>query len=246
MTTTPEHIHRDADGAAASGAPTREQATVPAAAPEARTERSAPGPRTEVVDAPTEKHPAVDRRDVLVRQKERFGGIKWGSAFFGWLTVLGAAVLLSVLLAAVGNALGLSAAADAGQAADQVGQLVQAPAGVVGGVAAGVVVLIAYFCGGYVAGRMARFGGAKQGVAVWIWSIVVVVAVAALVAVVGNRTAVEGVTAGLPPSMGADLSVAGAVATVAALVIGLVGAVLGGLAGMRFHRRVDRADLDPR
>jgi len=32
---------------------------------------------------------------------------------------------------------------------------------------------------------------------------------------------------------------------VIALVAALVGAILGGLAGMRFHRKVDRAGLEP-
>ncbi|RII86453.1 hypothetical protein DZF95_17230, partial [Clavibacter michiganensis] len=32
------------------------------------------------------------RQDVLAREKDRFGGIKFGSAFFGWLTATGTAV----------------------------------------------------------------------------------------------------------------------------------------------------------
>jgi hypothetical protein len=40
-----------------------------------------------------------------------------------------------------------------------------------------------------------------------------------------------------------SLTTGAVVALVAAVVVSLVGAVLGGLAGMRFHRRVDRAGL---
>ena len=42
----------------------------------------------------------VDRRSVVAREKEEHGGIKFGSAFFGWLTAMGMAVLLTALVAA--------------------------------------------------------------------------------------------------------------------------------------------------
>ena len=45
---------------------------------------------------------APDRATVVARQRERFGGIKAGSAFFGWLTATGMSVLLIALLAAAG------------------------------------------------------------------------------------------------------------------------------------------------
>ena len=38
-----------------------------------------------------------------------------------------------------------------------------------GGIALLVALLIAYFSGGYVAGRMSRFDGARQGIGVWIY-----------------------------------------------------------------------------
>src|SRR4051812_9843058 len=49
-----------------------------------------------------------DRAAIVARQKERFGGIKFGSAFFGWLTATGMAVLLIALLAAAGVAFGVA------------------------------------------------------------------------------------------------------------------------------------------
>lgn len=48
------------------------------------------------------------RDDVVDREKERFGGIKWGSAFFGLLTATGTAVILTALLAAIGTVVGAS------------------------------------------------------------------------------------------------------------------------------------------
>ena len=50
-----------------------------------------------------------------------------------------------------------------------------------------VIVFLAYYAGGYVAGRMARFNGAKQGVAVWLWALVVAAVVAVLGMVAGDQ-----------------------------------------------------------
>lgn len=170
------------------------------------------------------------RRAARRHQRERFGGTKWGSAFFGWLTALGTAVLLSGIAAAVTEGYGLTTVPGG------------PPAGVVAAIVVGVVLFVAYFCGGYVAGRMARFDGARQGVAVWLWAVLVAVAVALLVAVSGtpvDLTPLAALVGGvLDP---AAVTIGGFIALSAVLLVGLVGAVLGGLAGMRFHRRVDRA-----
>src|SRR4051794_2726279 len=42
----------------------------------------------------TEPVAPVSRQRVLAAQKERYGGIKWGAAFFGWLSANGLSVLL--------------------------------------------------------------------------------------------------------------------------------------------------------
>src|SRR4051794_41854126 len=47
-------------------------------------------------------------RDAVAAQHARFGGIKWGAAFFGWLSANGLAVVLVALLSAAGVALGLA------------------------------------------------------------------------------------------------------------------------------------------
>lgn len=47
------------------------------------------------------------RDEVLEREKARYGGMKFGSAFFGWLTATGTAVILTAVLAATGTAVGL-------------------------------------------------------------------------------------------------------------------------------------------
>ena len=59
--------------------------------------------------------------------------------------------------------------------------------GLAAGIALLAVTLVAYFAGGYVAGRMARFNGLKQGLGVWLWAIIAAVVLAVLTLVAGAR-----------------------------------------------------------
>ena len=183
----------------------------------------------------------VDTRDVVAAQKERFGGMKFGSCFFGWLTATGTAVLLTGLLTAAGAAVGLSQNVSTGQAQQNASTL-----GLTAAVVLLVVVVVAYLAGGYVAGRMARFNGLRQGLGVWLWSLIAAVVIAVLTLVAGARYNVLGNLNGFPqiPVSAGTLSTGGIIAAIILVVAALVGALLGGLAGMRFHRRVDRATHD--
>src|SRR5215217_8190831 len=134
-------------------------------------------------DTPGDRSDARDPRRRLEesqrRQREEFGGINWGSAFFGWLVAVGIATLLTALLSAAGAAVGLTdvSSQDASQNADAVG--------IVGGVLLLVILLVAYYAGGYVAGRMSRFTGPRQGLGVWIIGLVVTVILAVAGALLG-------------------------------------------------------------
>ena len=63
----------------------------------------------------------LDRREVVAREREQYGGVKIGAAFFGWLTATGTAVLLTALLAAAGVAVGLATGTDLEEAVDRAG-----------------------------------------------------------------------------------------------------------------------------
>ncbi|GAA1477773.1 hypothetical protein GCM10009623_22190 [Nocardioides aestuarii] len=185
-----------------------------------------------------------DRKAVVAREREEHGGIKWGSAFFGFLTATGVTVLLTALAAALGAAVGLATDTGAGEAAAEAAD----SAGTVGlfsGIVLLVILFVAYYCGGYVAGRMARFDGTKQGLAVWVWALVVAVVVAVLAVVAGANYNVLSELNSFPriPVSEGDLTTGGIVAAVLLVVVTLLGAALGGLAGMRFHRTVDRTGL---
>jgi hypothetical protein len=200
------------------------------------------GPTDENDDFP-ENWPR-DRHSVVAREKEEFGGVKIGSAFFGWLTATGTAVLLTAFVAAAGGAVGVATNTDAGSATFQASQSPKT-VGILGAVVLLVVLFVAYYCGGYVAGRMARFNGLTQGLAVWLWAVVIAAVVAILVAVAGSKYDVLGKLNSFPriPVSEGTLTTGGVVVVVVVAVGSLAGALLGGLAAMRFHRRVDRAGL---
>ena len=199
--------------------------------------RDQDGPQADPADTAT----AADRREVVGREKAAFGGMKFGSSFFGWLAASGTAVLLTALVSAVGAALGLSRGVDVTNPTEQQVQSV----GLIGGIALLAVIFVAYLAGGYVAGRMARFNGIKQGVGVWLWALVIAIVVAVVGLAAGSRYDVLARVNTFPriPLYEGTLTTAGVIVAVAVVLVSLVGAVLGGLAGMRFHRRVDRVGL---
>src|ERR687890_941136 len=121
--------------------------------------------------------------DAVDRQHDRFGGIKWGAAFFGWLSANGLAVILVALLSAAGVAIGLTQGVPSTDEAVQQADTL----GIAGGLALLVVLFLAYFAGGYVAGRMARFDGARQGIGVFVWAIVIALVLAAAAAIGGSE-----------------------------------------------------------
>jgi hypothetical protein len=181
------------------------------------------------------------REDVLEREQRNFGGIKVGSAFFGWVAAMGIAVLLTALVAATGAAIGQSTSGDLGDAVNDNASAI----GLWGAVALAVIMFIAYYCGGYVAGRMARFNGALQGLTVWLWAVLIAIIVAILTAVAGSQYDILGNVNGFPriPMSANDLTTAGIISAIVIALVSLAGAVLGGIAGMRYHRHVDRAGL---
>jgi hypothetical protein len=177
-------------------------------------------------------------RDAVTAQRSRYGGIKWGAAFFGWLSANGLAVLLLALISAAGVAIGLTqgvpGASETTEQADTIG--------IVGGIVLLVVLFLAYLAGGYVAGRMARFDGARQGIAVWVIGLIVVIALAVLGLIFGSEfNVLQELNLPRIPIDEGTATTGALIALVAVLLVTLLGAVLGGKLGERYHRKVDRA-----
>jgi hypothetical protein len=193
---------------------------------------------TENTATRTTAHPlGRDRmREVRARQRAQFGGTNWGAAFFGWLVAVGLGALLVGFLAATGAAVGLTGLSeeDTVGSADEIG--------IGGAIALLAALAVAYFAGGYVAGRMSRFDGARQGVGVFLLGLIVTLALAVAGAVLGAEYNVLA-RLDLPalPLGDSELATGGALALVIVLAGTLVAAVAGGKVGDRYHRKVDRA-----
>jgi amino acid transporter len=174
-------------------------------------------------------------------------GINWGAAFFGWIAAMGLAVILTAFVAAVGAAVGVTqGVTTVEQASSQIQGQDPQTVGLVGVILLAVVAFVSYYGGGYVAARMSRFDGPRQGFAVWLWAIVVAVVVAIVAAVAGARFDVLSTLNAFPrlPVNQGDLTATGILALLLLLAITLVGAVLGGAAGMRYHRKLESAEVE--
>jgi hypothetical protein len=169
-------------------------------------------------------------------REERFGGLNPGAAFFGWLVAVAVSVLLAGIVGAVALAVGVNT--DVSQAD------LTADASSLGVVAAAVllvVLMVGYYAGGYVAGRMSRFSGGRQGLGVWVLGLLVTIAMVALGAVFGQQYDVlDRVDLPRVSMSTSTLSTGGIVAGVAVLVGTLLAALAGGAVGTRYHRKVDR------
>jgi hypothetical protein len=219
----------------------RDRADAPATtvAPDRERDRPAPSDRfdRDEIRTPRTLAPVVGDETLVAmhdRQRIRFGGIRWGSAFFGLLSAIGLAALLLGIVAAAGVAIGVSEVEDVTNGdADTIG--------LGGAILVLAVLALSWFCGGYVAGRMARFDGIRQGLAVWVWTVLIGV-VLAIAAVIGGSDYDVFAQLNLPNIAVGDetLTTGGAITLAAACVVTLVFAVFGGKFGDRFHRRVDR------
>jgi hypothetical protein len=182
---------------------------------------------------------ALDRdhmHAVRARQRAEFGGINWGAAFFGWLVAVGLGALLVGFLAATGAAVGLTEISE-DEAVGSASEI-----GIGGAVALLAALAIAYFAGGYVAGRMSRFDGARQGLSVFLLGLIVTIALAVAGAVLGAEyNVLERLDLPALPLGDSELATGGALALVILLAGTLIAAVAGGKVGERYHRKVDRA-----
>ena len=210
---------------------------------EAATTRPAVDERDETLrrkaEVKTDAGRRTDVRSVLARQHDEFGGFSWGSAFFGWLVATGIAALLLALVSATGTVIGLTevSEAEAAQNSDTIG--------IAGGILLLVVVAVAYYAGGYVAGRMARFDGARQGLGVWVFGLIATAALAVAGVILGSEYNLLS-QLNLPriPVDEGDVATGGLIALAVTLVVTALAAVAGGKLGERFHRRIDRFGRD--
>jgi hypothetical protein len=175
---------------------------------------------------------AEERED---RLRDMYGGVDWLASFLGFVFVVVVGSLFSLVAGLVLGPLGFSL--------DVGGEI--GAAAITGLALVAVLIFLAYFFGGYVAGRLARFDGGRNGAMLLLWTFMAV----ALLVLAG------GVFRGFMPAGFAEtiqdnvlstiggltqLGLVGAVVAAGALLAALLGGVLGGRLGSRYHAEIDR------
>lgn len=171
------------------------------------------------------------------RRREKFGGVNWGAGFFGWLVAVGVSILLTSIIGAIAAGIGYSQNVSQSDAERQAGTI-----GLVAAIVLIVVLMIGYYAGGYVAGRMSRYDGGRQGLGVWLIGLIVTILAIAAGALFGSEyNVLSRVSLPTLPISTDTLSLGGIIAAVAVLALTLIAALAGGAVGRRYHTRVDRA-----
>jgi len=180
---------------------------------------------------------AEDRED---RLRDMYGGVDWLASFLGFVFALVLAAAFSAIAGLVLVPFGL--------APDLGGPQLGASA-ITGLALLGVLIFLTYIFGGYVAGRLARFDGGRNGAMVLVWTFIVVL-ILALAAVVFSGFLPAGAADRIANLVGRVLSTArtlagagvvGIVTGLGAVLLALLGGFLGGRLGSRYHTEIDRA-----
>ena len=166
-----------------------------------------------------------------------YRGFKGGAAFYGWLIAIGLTVLLTGIIGAVAAAVDYAITIDWNRAEAEANTV-----GIVSGAVLVLILAIAYYKGGYVAGRLARFDGGRQGFGVWIIGVVVTAIVAGIAGLAGSQYDVlDRVDVPSVPIADETLTTGGLILAGAVLLITLIASLLGGKSGARYHRHIDES-----
>jgi hypothetical protein len=145
------------------------------------------------------------------------------------------AILISIVSAA-GAAIGLTKGASASQASSNADTI-----GIVGAILLLVVLAIAYYCGGYVSGRMSRFDGGRQGLGAWAIGLILTLLLALAGVIFGSQyNVLSKFDAPRIPVDEGTLTTGGVITLIVILVVSLLAAMGGGKAGERYHKKIDR------
>lgn len=199
----------------------------------------APGAHVDEATTPSSSYPAGYPEGPEMREarlREIYGGVDFLASFIGCVFAL---VCLGVLLSFSALVLGfLGLTLNLG---DQEIDAAIIPSLVV----IGLVLFVAYFSGGYVAGRLSRFDGGRNGAATVLWGILLSV----LLALFGSILPVlqfvqEFAQASLVPAISGlvEAGVLGLVIVIGALLLEVLGGFLGGRLGNSYHTRIDETN----
>ncbi|HVL89716.1 MAG TPA: YrzE family protein [Actinomycetota bacterium] len=191
---------------------------------------------TSVPPADMAEYPPPETRVVRERVPEAMvirGGFSPGAVLTGMLTAFGVMLVLSAIVGAIAANSSLDAAGlDRGEA---IGLGIGAAAAFV------LAQFLAYFWGGYTAGRMARGKGVLHGLLVPVFAAVVAGITALIVAALGSSMRIVMPFGDGRFSIDADtVYTFGAAVGIAALAAMVLGGMAGGMAGTRWHTKLER------
>ena len=185
--------------------------------------------------------PILTAATALSMQKSRYSRMHLLPGLLGWLITIS---LMDGGLWAIQSWLTLTGQSESIEYSSVVSRLFSGASNAVPvAVALSVLIFFAYLVGGYAAGRMARFAGAKQGIAVWLWQIMALI-IGSLATFLAPQLFQNGVASlSLQKLIAGDFA-NGLLAVLLVLALSFLGAILGGLLGRLYHRRVDKYPSD--
>lgn len=185
--------------------------------------------------------PILTAATALSMQKSRYSRMQLLPGLLGWLITIS---LMDGGLWAIQSWLTLTGQSESIEYASVVSRLFSGASNAVPvAVALSVLIFFAYLVGGYAAGRMARFAGAKQGISVWLWQIMALI-LGSLATFLAPQMFQNGVASlSLQKLIAGDFA-NGLLAILLVLALSFLGAILGGLCGRLYHRRVDKYPND--
>jgi hypothetical protein len=180
-----------------------------------------------------------NRRDRMEMAHEAgYPKISFVSVLAGVLVAYGAFAIVAGITGAVLNGLGVNTDALSDNDWRQLG--------IGTGIAVGLSLFLSYLFGGYVAGRMARRGGAMNGLLVFVVGILLAIGVGAAIGTQADGDALLSNLRSIGvPTSGEEYSAIGTIAGIAALAAMLLGSILGGVLGERWHGKLLTRALDP-
>jgi len=180
-----------------------------------------------------------NRRDRMeIAHEAGYPKISFVSVLAGVLVSYGAFAILAGLTGAVLTAMGVDTEALSDNDWRQLG--------IGTGIGVAVSLFLSYLFGGYVAGRMARRAGAMNGLLVFVLGILLAAGVGAAI---GSQADGDALMSNLRsigvPTSGEEYAAIGTFAGLGALAAMLLGSLLGGIAGERWHGKLLTRALDP-
>ena len=172
----------------------------------------------------------------VAEARNRFGGLDIPATLVGMLTALAVLVLLGGLIGAAIGAIGYQTGLE-----DTAEEL--SVASLVGGL---VALFVAFLVGGWTEARIARYDGARNGLMTGVWTLVLAAILSGLAAWLGSEYDILR-NVDLPQWFSRDALTTGAIlSALVAIAAMLLGGLLGGLWGERYHRRADAAIVGAR